>query len=336
MRKLLAGGLVGALAVVLGFGAASLLPGSSRGSGPSSERSAGLADVHDLSTRYRRVTENSIDVRGETVRYEAIAGETILRAGRATGGDAIGSIFSFTYLRTDRTDASRPVLFIFNGGPGSSSLWLHMGAIGPRRVELDHEVDPSNVPPFGVVDNPNSVLDVADLVFLDPVGTGFSRIVGEGTPADFFGLDADANAVAQFIELWLTEHGRWNSPKFVMGESYGSIRAAVLPRALMGGPTYTGVMRGITLDGIVLLGTTLDPRDTAGVHPPDEALDAALGLPSIAATAREHGRGSKQEMDLDALYDETTAYATTEYAEALRTLATGSLGPIGGPTSWGV
>src|SRR5690606_2163991 len=121
---------------------------------------------------------------------------------------------------------------------------------GPRRVQLDREVNPSNVPPFGVVDNPDSLLDVADLVFIDPIGTGFSRIVGVGEPEDFYGVDQDAESVAQFIELWLSANGRWNAPKYLMGESYGSARAALLPRALMGGPTtYSGVMRGITVNG---------------------------------------------------------------------------------------
>jgi carboxypeptidase C (cathepsin A) len=113
-------------------------------------------------------------------------------------------------------------------------------------VVLDREVNPSNVPPFGIADNPYSLIDVADLVFIDPVGTGWSKVVGKGSTADFWGVDEDADTVSQFIELWLTEHKRWNAPKFVMGESYGSVRAAVLPRALMGGPLYMGVMRGIT------------------------------------------------------------------------------------------
>ncbi len=176
---------------------------------------------------------------------------------RDLSGDPIGSMFSFTYIKDGPTDPHRPVLFVFNGGPGSSSLWLHMGVIGPEHVVLDRAVDPSEVPPFGLADNPDSVLDTADIVFIDPIGTGYSRIMGQGKPEDFYGVDEDANSVAQFMELWLDKYRRWNSPKFVMGESYGSMRAAILPRALMGGPTYLGMMRGITLNGIVLLGTTL-------------------------------------------------------------------------------
>ncbi|MCW5760655.1 MAG: hypothetical protein KIS90_12880, partial [Phenylobacterium sp.] len=199
--------------------------------------------VEPLAAPKRFTAQRTIAVKGQKVAYTSIAGETYLY-NRA--GDPIGSLFSFTYLRDGPRDPRRPVMFVFNGGPGSSSLWLHMGVMGPRRVVLDREVNPSNTPPFGVADNPYSVLDVADLVFIDPVGTGWSRVVGKGSTADFWGVDEDADTVAQFIELWLTEHGRWGSPKFVMGESYGSIRAAVLPRALMGGPLYVGLMRGVT------------------------------------------------------------------------------------------
>jgi carboxypeptidase C (cathepsin A) len=270
---------------------------------------------------YRVTTKHSVEIGGKTIAYKVIAGETFLVNAK---GAPIGSVFSFSYFRTNPADASRPVLFVFNGGPGAASVWLHMGVVGPRRLVLDSEINPSNVPPFGVADNPHSVLDVADIVFIDPVGTGFSRIVGEGTPADFWGVDEDANSVAQFIELWLTEYGRWNSPKFIMGESYGSIRAAVLPRALMGSPIYTGVMRGITVNGIVLLGTTLNGR-IGQAAPEETALKSALALPSVAATAWRHGRTAKQDMALEDLYAEAIAYAKGDYVAALIAKAEGML-----------
>ncbi len=271
---------------------------------------------------YRVETNHSIVIRGESVDYKAIAGETLLYD---MAGAPVASIFSFSYIRTNPADAERPVLFIFNGGPGAASLWLHMGAVGPRRLVLDSEVNPSNVPPFGVADNPYSVLDVADLVFIDPVGTGFSKVVGAGNTSDFWGVDEDANAVAQFIELWLDEYGRWNAPKFLMGESYGSIRAAVLPRALMGGPFYTGVMRGVTLNGIILLGTMLEARTETGAPVIDAALGNALALPSIAATAWSHGKGGKQDLEFDELYAAAHAFATGTYLEALHAEAADGL-----------
>jgi carboxypeptidase C (cathepsin A) len=258
------------------------------------------------------VTHHVTTIRGGKISYTATAGETWLTN---LAGEPIGSIFSFAYVKDGPADPNRPVLFVFNGGPGSSSLWLHMGVVGPRKVVLDHQVNPSNVPPFGVADNPDSLLDVADLVFIDPIGTGFSRVIGKGTPADFYGVDEDANSVAQFIELWLGKNGRWTSPKFVMGESYGSVRAAVMPRALMGGPTYLGVMRGITLNGIILLGATLSPH--AGEPSEGREWTAATTLPTFAATAWYHGKVAHTG-SLAAFEAEVTRFAQTDYVAALQ------------------
>jgi carboxypeptidase C (cathepsin A) len=276
--------------------------------------------IEPLPAPKRFVSQRKITVGGKPVAYTAIAGETYLY-NRA--GEPIGSIFSFSYLKEPR-DPRRPVLFVFNGGPGSSSLWLHMGVVGPRRVVLDREVNPSTTPPFGVADNPDSLIDVADLVFIDPVGTGWSKVVGKGTNADFWGVDEDADSVAQFIELWLTEHRRWNAPKFVMGESYGSVRAAVLPRALMGGPLYVGLMRGITLNGVILLGTTLGARNAGGESGAAETR-TALGLPAMADTAWHHNKIDRRGRSLEAFHQEVVAFAKTDYAEALRKARAGTL-----------
>jgi carboxypeptidase C (cathepsin A) len=279
--------------------------------------------VEPLPAPKRFVSQRAITVKGVKIAYRAIAGETYLYNRAA---EPIGSIFSFSYLKDGPIDPKRPVLFVFNGGPGSSSLWLHMGVVGPRRVVLNQEVNPSNVPPFGVADNPYSLIDVADLVFIDPVGTGWSKVVGKGTTADFWGVDEDADAVSQFIELWLTEHRRWNAPKFVMGESYGSVRAAVLPRALMGGPLYTGVMRGITLNGVILLGTTLGPRNASGEAGAAE-LRQALALPAMADAAWYHRRIDRRGRSLEAFHQEVLAFAKGEFVEALRNEKAGRLAP---------
>ena len=271
----------------------------------------------------RFVTRHRTKIRGETIDYVATAGETHLFN---AAGDPVASVFAFSYVKDGPRDPMRPVMFVFNGGPGSSSLWLHMGAVGPRRVALDQEVNPSNVPPFGVADNPDSLLDVTDLVFIDPVGTGYSRAVGAGKPEDFWGVDQDADSVAQFIELWLSENGRWTSPKFLMGESYGSVRAALLPRALMGGPTYVGVMRGITVNGIVLLGTTLGGR--GGPPDPEAAIkSAASDLTAQAATAWAHGRTAHQANALPAFQAQVASFARGAYADALRAERGGTLSP---------
>jgi carboxypeptidase C (cathepsin A) len=277
--------------------------------------------VEPLPAPKRFVSHHSVTVGGQKIAYTAIAGETYL-FNRAA--EPIGSIFSFSYLKDSPVDPNRPVLFVFNGGPGSSSLWLHMGVIGPRRVVLDHEVNPSNTPPFGVADNPYSLIDVADLVFIDPVGTGWSRVIGKGANADFWGVDEDADTVSQFIELWLTEHRRWNAPKFIMGESYGSVRAAVLPRALMGGPLYMGVMRGITVNGVILLGTTLGAHD-GGEAGEDAQLRQALSLPAMADTAWYHNRIERKGRSIEAFHQEVLAFAKGDYAEALRAAKAGTL-----------
>lgn len=307
-------------AALLGLVLVALSPARAQPPGIPMSRPTAPGPAEPLPAPKRFVSHHQATIGGKKLGYTAIAGETYLYNRAA---EPIGSIFAFTYLR-DGGAPDRPVLFVFNGGPGSSSLWLHMGAVGPRRVVLDQEVNPSNTPPFGVRDNPYSLLDVADLVFIDPVGTGWSRPVGKGVNADFWGVDEDADAVAQFIELWLTEHHRWNAPKFVMGESYGSVRAAVLPRALMGGPLYVGLMRGITLDGIILLGTTLDAR-TAGGATGGAELRQALALPAMADAAWYHGRVDRGGRSLEAWHAEALAYARGDYVSALRKGSAGTL-----------
>lgn len=278
------------------------------------------ADPATLPAPRRFVTHHSIRLAGKPLAYTAIAGETWLHN---DAGDPTGSIFSFTYLKDGPHPARRPVMFVFNGGPGSSSIWLHMGIVGPRRVVLDREVNPSTVPPFGLADNPDTLLDVADLVFIDPVGTGWSRPIGVGKAADFWGVNEDADAVSQFIEQWLSDHDRWNSPKYVMGESYGSTRAAILPRALMGGPTYVGAMRGITLNGIVMLGTTLEARDAGGVPHPE--LKEALDLPAMADTAWYYRKVDRRGLDLERFHAAAYAFAIGDYATALAQDRNGTL-----------
>jgi len=327
LKRLQSGGAF-ALGLALLTGCASAQEYDLATSSPLEQTSEASADTMmpapDVDPAYRAVTRHEMVANGERITYDAIAGETLLTD---LNGDPTARIFSFTYKRTDVDDPNRPVLFIFNGGPGSASLWIHMGAIGPRRVVLDAEVNPSNVPPFGLESNPDSVLDVADPVFIDPVGTGFSRPADGVDPKRFWGVDEDAESVAQFIELWLSEHGRWNSPKYVLGESYGTMRAAVLPRALMGSPIYNGVMRGITLDGIILLGTTLGGRGGEGEPSAEEtAAQQARTLPGLAVTAAFHGKASTASTAPDTIYGEAEAYARGPYKAALFKLQNGTLG----------
>lgn len=197
------------------------------------------------------------------------------------------SIFVTSYVRSDVKDASdRPVLFAFNGGPGSASIWLHLGIMGPRRVDFDDPAHPRTVAPFATVANPDSPLDVADIVLIDPPGTGYSRLLPGAKAEQFYGVEQDARAMVDLVQQWLRRHGRLNAPKYLVSESYGTIRAAVMARLMAGGPTQTGTMDGLTLNGVVLLGQAMDMA--RGAEGDDRSY---LGLlPSFAATACHFGK----------------------------------------------
>ena len=271
-------------------------------------------EVADLPAPRRFVTQHQTTIRGKTVSYTATAGETYITN---LFGEPTASIFSFAYVKDGPRDTDRPVLFVFNGGPGSSSVWLHMGVVGPRRLVLDQEVNPSNTPPFGLADSTYSPLDVTDLVFIDPVGTGFSHAVGHAKNSDFFGVDEDADAVARFIELWLTANQRWTSPKYLMGESYGATRAAILPRALMGGPMYSGVMRGITVNGVILVSPALGAGVPEAEAPEGPDPRAGQAIPGMAVTAWFHGRTTKDGRSAAQVYADAFEWASTDYANAI-------------------
>ena len=249
------------------------------------------------------VTRHTGTFGGQRVSYTATAGETFLRA---EDGTARAAIFSVSYVREPR-DPNRPVTFLFNGGPGSGSVWLHMGAFGPRRVAIPSDGTDDGAPPFPIVDNPDSLLDVTDLVFIDPVGTGFSHALGDTNPQDFYGVTKDAQSIAQFIRLWLNDNGRWNSPKYLGGESYGTTRTAAVLNQLEG--TYNDV----ALNGIILISTVLDFG--AGADTPGNEMTHILNLPSMAATALYHGKA--QSPSVEQFVEEARRFATGPYAHAL-------------------
>ena len=222
---------------------------------------------------------------GQTVNFRSVVQETPVTD---AVGTVIATIGSISYIR-EGADERRPVIFAFNGGPGSASIWLHMGYLGPMRVDYgstasDDEVRPSTAAPFAMVANPESPLDVADIVLIDPPGTGYARVHGAGNTGKVFGVQQDAQAVVQFIGNWLRQHNRSNSPKYLMGESYGTVRAAEVARLLAGGPFATGRMDGITLNGVMLLGQAMDGTRRS---PENSALN---GLLTYAATAWHHGK----------------------------------------------
>lgn len=285
------------------------------------------ADVEHTTADAARqfVTQHQIKIGGKKLAFTAIAGETWLYN---DSGEPIGSLFSYSYLQ-DRADATqRPVLFAIGGGPGSASHFLHIGLLGPwtipaNRLGIVNGKQPNVTPPFGVVENPQSILEVADLVFIDPVGTGYSRAIGSGRVEDFWGIDVDLDAVAQFMQLWLSKNNRWESPKFFLGESYGGTRAALLPGALGGGPSVMGYMRGITLNGVIVLVNGLGvPIGTEGIGP---IWEAATGLPNKAATAWYHNKIDRRGRSLPTFYEEATQFAFTDYVGALKKEADKSL-----------
>ncbi len=256
----------------------------------------------------KSVTRGSVTVNGQRIGYTATAGTLVLKD---KTGKPTGSMFYVAYVRDGVSDPSRrPITFLYNGGPGSSSVWLHMGAFGPVRV-ISGDAHHTAPAPYQVIDNQYSLLDASDLVFIDAMGTGFSRILdkahgGVGTPKDFYGVDADGKAFAQFIYDYLSRNDRWNSPKYLLGESYGTTRSAVLANDLE--------QDGIDLNGVLLLSSILN-FETASFNPGND-LPYITFLPSYAAVACYH-KVVQCPADLAGYLAQVRAFAGGEYASAL-------------------
>ena len=197
--------------------------------------------------------DGKISIQGTTIPYHTICEDNFFVDEE---NNPVASIFSYAYFRSDIQDNSkRPILFIYNGGPGCASLWLHMGLFGPRIVKLDDELNLPTVPPFELEDNPHCLLDLCDLVFIDPVGTGLGRLIQEKARKEFYETHGDVRSVSKFIEQFLARYNRRNSPVLLAGESYGTARSALLAGELMGaGPEKADTM-GISVSGIFLLGS---------------------------------------------------------------------------------
>ncbi|MDT8408374.1 MAG: hypothetical protein RQ741_02125 [Wenzhouxiangellaceae bacterium] len=268
-----------------------------------------LADEHEKpdaeSPQARQsVTEHSIRIDGEQVDYTATVGWMIMHE-----DEKPIARFGYTaYHRSgDYAPGDRPILFAFNGGPGSSSLWLHMGILGPERVVVN-DAGYAEPPPARRVDNQYSIIDVADLVMVDPIGTGFSKPLGEAEGKKFWGVDQDIESVAAFIKQYINEHGLWAAPKFVLGESYGGIRGSGLAHHLQS-------RHGMNLNGLILVSPIIDTaagRDGGGLDLPH-----ALFLPSFAATAWYHDALEQKPEQLEPFLDEVEQFALTRYLPAL-------------------
>jgi carboxypeptidase C (cathepsin A) len=268
-------------------------------------------------------TKHSITLGGQEIKYTVTCGTIVLKeesekkgdqAGESEGEKARASIFFIAYTRDDVSDKTkRPLTFSFNGGPGSSSVWLHLGLLGPRRVVMT-DLGDLPPPPYQLTDNEFSLLDVTDLVFIDPVSTGFSRpVVGEKAK-EFHGFKKDIESVGDFIRLYATRYQRWTSPKFLIGESYGTTRAAGLAG-------YLQNRHGMYLNGIMLVSSILNFA-TARFNTGND-LPYILFLPTYTSTAWYHQRLAPElQNDLQATLREVEAFALGEYTLALAKGAT--------------
>ena len=271
----------------------------------------------------------AVTIGGTPIAYDAIAGTLVIHAKDWEDTDALeaaadkssdkdkdknqpkpeASMFYTAYFKQGAPAAGRPITFLFNGGPGSSSIWLHMGAFGPVRVvTADARHNPPA--PYSVVNNDQSLLDVSDLVFIDAPGTGFSRIAGKDKEKSFHGVDQDIDAFTRFVTQFLTKSGRWNSPKYIFGESYGTMRAAGMARSLQ--------EADVDLNGVILLSDILnwdfmpdDPQVNPGIDMP-----YIVALPTYAATAWYFNK-SPNKPNLRDYLDQVEAFATGDYASAL-------------------
>lgn len=247
-------------------------------------------------------TSHTATIKGEQVPYTATTGTQPVWNG---DGEPIASLFYVYYERSDIQDRTRrPLVISFNGGPGSASVWMHIGYTGPVFLEVDDEGFP--IQPYGVRDNEHSILDVADIVYIDPVNTGFSRMVGDADRSQFFGVREDVAYLAEWLDTFVSRQGRWTSPKFLIGESYGTNRVSGLAQRLQGS-------HWMYLNGVILVSPT-----NLGVERGGPVGDALL-LPNYAATAWYHDAlpADLQSRDLDEILPEVEAFTMDEYIPAL-------------------
>ena len=270
-----------------------------------SAQAASPAPFRPLPNVRDSVTRGSVTVGGKRIAYTARAGTILLKD---KDNEPTASMFYVAYT-ADRADArSRPVTFLWNGGPGSSSIWLHMGSFGPVRVQVPKDATQPGAAPV-LRDNDASLLDTSDLVFVDAVGTGWSTIVARGKATDYYGVDEDARAFAQFVQRWSTRNARWQSPKYLFGESYGTTRAANVANLLQ--------TAGVALSGIVLLSSALDYNFLPIGNGPGEDLAYIGYLPTEAAVAWYHHKVAGNPPDLPRFLNEVRAFAGGSYAQAL-------------------
>jgi carboxypeptidase C (cathepsin A) len=253
------------------------------------------------------VSEHRLQAGGTDLAYTATAEDVYLHDPE---GKPTATFFTISYVKKGVSRAEdRPLTFVFNGGPGSGSIWLHFGLVGPKLVGIPSDASDPGAPPYRLKDNPWTILRATDLVFVDPVGTGYSHALGEKKDKDFWGYDEDADSVAEFIRTFITTHNRWNSPKYILGESYGGIRSSMLVPRLQQN-------LGVGLNGIILVSPALNMGTLPFVVAGND-LQYATHLPALAATAYYHKKLPDAWPSLQALLAEVEAYAGGDYLQAL-------------------
>ncbi len=294
--------LSGALAILAALNASAQRPSNTDDKPDKPAASAADEKPTPIPAETASTTDHELSLDGKTIHYKATAGTLLIDNDEEK---PYGTVFYVAYTQSGVTDPrTRPLTFLYNGGPGSASLWLHMGSIGPVRVATASP-EASGAAPYQVMPNQYSLLDKTDLVFVDAVGTGYSRPVGKGTIKNFAGTDQDVQAFAKFIGRYVEVNHRWNSPKFLFGESYGTTRSAALVDALEDG--------GMSFNGVILMSTILNYFTMA---PGSDAVFFG-NLPSYAAIAWHFEKISHKGRDEKAFLDEVRAFARGPYAEAL-------------------
>ena len=261
-------------------------------------------DEKDVPEAKQVVTEHSATIGGRKIDYKVTAGTMLMKN---DDEEPIALVGFTAYEKKGADKRTRPIMFAYNGGPGSASLWLHMGILGPQRAIVQDAGFTTNGP-YERVENDYSIIDEVDLVMIDPVGTGFAKPVGEGKGEDFWGVDQDIKSVSEFIVQYLTENGRWASPKYILGESYGGIRT--------GGVSYYLLNNHmVALNGVILVSPFMEMA--VGFAGMGVDLPHVMFLPTFAATARYHGMLDPTPPDLEAFMAEVRDFALNEYAPAL-------------------
>jgi len=248
------------------------------------------------------VTQQEVVIDGQTIDLTAKTGTMQLRD---ENNEPI-ALFGFTYYAKDDAEANRPIVFAYNGGPGSSSFWLHMGVLGPRRIVVN-DPDYNPAAPYELTNNEHSILAVADLVMMDPIGTGLSVPLGKAEFKDFWGVDQDIRSISLFITQFLIEEGRMNHPKFLLGESYGTFRNAGVMNNLL--------QQGIAMNGVIMVSAVFDLRTLT--FPPEDDLPYVVHFPTYAATAWYHDQVPNKPENVYDFLDEVRAFTENEYVPAL-------------------